>query len=105
MKLRTSSWSCSLSSPMMTGRSPRLSSGERNGFTLDIDGDTVDTVPCASRPASSSSFGKRVVLSGEDVLVAICEPVPPWTIFAKSPAVDTWYLGVIDLAGEIRPIG
>jgi hypothetical protein len=45
-----------------------------------------------------------VALSGEDVLVAICEPVQPWTIYAKSPTVDTWYLGVIDSAGEIRPI-
>jgi hypothetical protein len=56
----------------------------------------------ASRSASSSAFRKRVTLSGEDVLLAICEPVQPWTFYAKSPTVDTWYLGVIDSAGEIR---
>ena len=64
-----------------------------------------DLLFLASRSASSSSLRKRVTLRGEDVLVAICEPVQPWTIFARSPTVDTWYLGVIDSAGEIRPIG
>jgi len=59
----------------------------------------------ASRSASSSAFRKRVMLSGEDVLVVICEPVQPWTIYGKSPEVDTWYLGIIDSAGEIRPVG
>lgn len=46
----------------------------------------------ASRSASSSAFRKRVMLSGEDVLVVICEPVQPWTIYGKSPEVDTWGL-------------
>jgi hypothetical protein len=59
----------------------------------------------ASRPASSSAFRKRVTLGGEDVLVVICEPVQPWAIYAKSPEVDTWYLGIIDATGEIRPVG
>ena len=61
-----------------------------------------DLLFLASRPTSSSSFQKRVALSGEDVLVVICEPVQPWTIYGKSPSVDTWYLGIIDSAGEIR---
>jgi hypothetical protein len=63
-----------------------------------------DLLFLASRPASSSHFRQRVALDSEDLLVAVCEPVQPWTFYAKSPAVDTWYLGVVDPAGKIRPV-
>lgn len=65
---------------------------------------THDLLFLASRWVSSSSLRARVSLLDGDVLVAVCEPVQPWTIYAKRPAVDTWYLGVIDSAGEIRPL-
>jgi hypothetical protein len=64
-----------------------------------------DLLFLASRSSSSSSFQRRVTLSDQEVLVVVCEPVQPRTIFAKSPEVDTWYLGIIDSAGEIRPVG
>jgi hypothetical protein len=49
----------------------------------------------AIRPASSSSFTRTFDLGDGDVLVAVCEPIQPWTIFGKSPSVDHWYLDVI----------
>ena len=58
----------------------------------------------ASRPVSSSSFLERVTLAEGDVLVAICEPVQPWVFYAKSPEMDTWYLGIIDSSGVIRSV-
>jgi hypothetical protein len=56
----------------------------------------------AIRSVSFSAFDLRVTLSDGDVLVAICEPVQPWTFYAPSPEADTWYLGIIDSAGRVR---
>ena len=58
----------------------------------------------ASRRTSSSHFVKRITLNDGDVLVAICEPVQPWTIYAKSPEIDTWYLGIINQPYETLPV-
>jgi hypothetical protein len=49
----------------------------------------------AFRPTSSSSFTRTIDLADGDVLVAVCEPIQPWTIFGKSPSVDHWYLDVV----------
>lgn len=57
----------------------------------------------ASRSVSSSSFSGQVSLRDGDVLVAVCEPIQPWVIYAKSPSADTWKLGIIGTDGEIRP--
>lgn len=54
----------------------------------------------AYRSRSHSSFARRFVLAEGDVIVAICEPIQPWTIFAKSPSADHWYLDVITRAGS-----
>ena len=43
---------------------------------------------------SHSSFTRSVNLQPDGILVAICEPIQPWTIFAKSPSVDRWHIGV-----------
>jgi hypothetical protein len=56
----------------------------------------------ASRSVSFSAFDLRVTLSDGDVLVAICEPVQPWTFYAPSPEADTWQLGILDSAGQVR---
>lgn len=63
----------------------------------------------AVRPRSSSSFACTLTLADGDVLVAVCEPIQPWTIFGKSPSEDHWYLGVIPKDGsnaraEFRPV-
>jgi hypothetical protein len=58
----------------------------------------------AVRWKSRSSFDRRIDLKEGDVLVVICEPIQPAVFYAKRPSVDTWYLGVIDSAGGIRPI-
>lgn len=54
----------------------------------------------AVRPRSSSAFTSKISLAEGDVLVAVCEPIQPWTIFGKSPAMDHWYLGVIPEDGS-----
>jgi len=54
----------------------------------------------AVRPRSSSAFTSKLTLADGDVLVAVCEPIQPWTIFGKSPAMDHWYLGVIPKDGS-----
>jgi hypothetical protein len=50
----------------------------------------------ALRPATRSSFHKRVTLRQGDVLVAICDPIQPAAFFAERPAADTWYLGIVN---------
>jgi hypothetical protein len=50
--------------------------------------------------ASRSSFDRRFVLAEGDVLVAICEPIQPWTIFRKSPTADHWYIDLITQAAQ-----
>jgi hypothetical protein len=52
----------------------------------------------------SSSFVEPVTLNEGDVLVAVCEPVQPNTLFAKSPEADLWSLGIIDSKGHARPV-
>jgi hypothetical protein len=52
----------------------------------------------AVRRRSQSSFERRFLLADGDVLVAVCEPIQPWTIFAKSPSADQWHIGVITQA-------
>jgi hypothetical protein len=54
----------------------------------------------AFRVRSGSSFDRRFVLAEGDVLVAICEPIQPWTIFGKSPSADHWYMDVITQAAQ-----
>lgn len=54
----------------------------------------------AVRPRSSSSFTGKLTLADGDVLVAVCEPIQPWSVFGKSPSVDHWYLGVIPKDGS-----
>jgi len=53
----------------------------------------------AVRVRSSSAFTSKLTLTDGDVLVAVCEPIQPWSIFGKSPAMDHWYLGVIPKDG------
>jgi hypothetical protein len=53
----------------------------------------------AVRLRSSSSFTAKFTVAHGEVLVAVCEPIQPWTIFGKSPSVDHWYLGVIPQDG------
>lgn len=52
----------------------------------------------AVRVRSSSRFERRFVLAEGDVLVAVCEPIQPWTFYAKSPSADQWHMGVITQA-------
>lgn len=52
----------------------------------------------AVRVRSYSSFTREFVLAEGDVLVAVCEPIQPWTVFGKSPSVDHWYVGVLQPA-------
>ena len=54
----------------------------------------------AVRARSGSSFTSQLVLADGDVLVAVCEPIQPWSIFGKSPSVDHWYMGVIPKDGS-----
>jgi hypothetical protein len=49
----------------------------------------------AARITSSSDFEQNFVLEKGQILVAICFPIQPWTIFGKSPSTDRWYLGVV----------
>jgi hypothetical protein len=49
----------------------------------------------AVRSSGGSHFTTQVALAEDDVLIAVCEPIQPWTIFGKSPLLDHWYLGVI----------
>lgn len=49
----------------------------------------------AVRSGGRSRFTKKLTLAEGDVLIAVCEPIQPWTIFGKSPLLDHWYLGVI----------
>jgi hypothetical protein len=53
----------------------------------------------AYRSRSHSSFSRRFVLAEGDVLVAVCEPIQPWTMFGKPPSADHWYMDVITQAG------
>lgn len=57
-----------------------------------------------SARVSSSGFFKKVTLGTGSVLVAICEPVQPWTFYAKSPERDTWYIGTIDSTNDIAAL-
>jgi hypothetical protein len=54
----------------------------------------------AARSRSHSSFDRRFVLVEGDVLVVICEPIQPWTIFGKSPSADHWYMDVVTQAAQ-----
>ena len=49
-------------------------------------------------------FDERVTLNEGEVLVAVCEPVQPWTFYAKSPEADLWQPGIIDSEGRVRPV-
>lgn len=49
----------------------------------------------AIRARSASSFEWDVDLGAGDVLLAVCEPIQPWTIFGASPSTDRWYLGMV----------
>lgn len=49
----------------------------------------------AVRPSGDSHFTKKLTLAEGDVVIAVCEPIQPWTIFGKSPLLDHWYVGVI----------
>jgi hypothetical protein len=54
----------------------------------------------AARPRSGSSFDRRFLFEEGDILVVICHPIQPWTIFGRSPEADTWYMDVV-LLGDI----
>ncbi|MER6205938.1 hypothetical protein [Streptomyces sp. NPDC001642] len=47
------------------------------------------------RESETSSFRKTVKLREGDVLVALCDPVPPNTFYRKSRPVDSWFIGVL----------
>ncbi|MEU4254046.1 hypothetical protein AB0F15_42300 [Amycolatopsis sp. NPDC026612] len=49
----------------------------------------------AARITSSSDFERSFALERGQILVAICFPIQPWTIFGKSPSTDRWYLGTV----------
>ena len=55
----------------------------------------------AVRSRSHSSFDRTFVLAEGDVLIAVCEPIQPWTIFGKSPSADHWYIDVITSPGSL----
>ena len=87
-------WLCMASSSMLFPRFPKW-------VTL-VPGEH-DLAFHAFRSKSHSSFSKRFALAESDVLVAICEPIQPWTIFGKSPTADHWWIGVISQSSGNPP--
>lgn len=49
----------------------------------------------ATRTASSSVFERDFELKGGQILVAVCEPIQPWSPFGRSPTEDRWYIGIV----------
>lgn len=45
--------------------------------------------------SSDSEFSREVEIGPGQVLLAICEPIQPWTIFRASPSTDRWYIGMV----------
>jgi hypothetical protein len=43
----------------------------------------------------NSSFEREVELRPGQILLAICEPIQPWSLMGRSPEEDLWYIGVI----------
>lgn len=50
----------------------------------------------ATRPAGASVFERDVILKSGQVLVAVCEPIQPWSPFGRSPKENLWYIGISD---------
>ncbi|HEY4023568.1 MAG TPA: hypothetical protein VGM75_33140 [Pseudonocardiaceae bacterium] len=50
----------------------------------------------ATRPAGASVFERDVNLRSGQVLVAVCEPIQPWSPFGRSPKENLWYIGISD---------
>lgn len=49
----------------------------------------------ASRTKSSSSFSRDVNIHSGEVLIAMCEPIQPWSLLGASPSTDRWYIGIV----------
>lgn len=49
----------------------------------------------ATRTASSSVFERDIELKSGQILVAVCEPIQPWSPFGRSPEEDRWYIGIV----------
>lgn len=49
----------------------------------------------ASRVRSHSRFQESFTFGEGDILVAVCEPIQPWTFYKKSPSADTWHISLI----------
>jgi hypothetical protein len=47
----------------------------------------------AARARSGSSFEKDILITENQILVVVCEPIQPRTIFKKGPEADTWWIG------------
>ena len=56
--------------------------------------------PLSRLNMSRLPFTSKLILADGDVLVAVCEPMQPWTMFGKSPTMDHWYMGVIPKDGS-----
>jgi hypothetical protein len=56
----------------------------------------------ATRPAGASVFERDVDLKSGQVLVAVCEPIQPWSPFGRSPKENLWYIGIVDRRARPR---
>lgn len=74
--------------------SSRVSARSRHPKWFEVQPGTHFLKFHAVRSRTFSELHQEFTLKQGQILVAICWPIQPWTIFGKSPETDRWYLGV-----------
>jgi hypothetical protein len=49
----------------------------------------------AVRSRSGSRFERDITLADGDIFLVVCEPIQRWSLFGRSPEIDTWYIGIV----------